>query len=140
MHPQQRDCNPQLPNEFAAWCWAGGIPDPSPVRPDPIPLIGPQLVGEVSKMLWEFGFRHHPEKQRRWIDGAAGLGMCAPVVKEPPEVNAVDRIAEDFLKQNNPKLLEAIKKAPPEEKAKLISELEGSFEAIKDLIEKLKES
>lgn len=139
MHPLQKDCDPDNPKEFAAWCWAAGIPDPSPVRPAPIPLIAPMLVEGISEMLWNFGYRYHPELQVRWIDGMAGLATVADVSESKPEVDPFDRMAEDFLSANNPKLLEAIRMAKPEDRTQLLGQLEKSFSELGDLIEKLKE-
>ena len=103
-----------------------------------IPLIAPQLAGEVSKMLWDFGFRHHPNLQTKWINGAAGLGGVADMVDEKPPVDPVEEMAEEFLKANNPKLLEAVRKAPAEQKAKLLADLEENYKVIGDLVTALK--
>lgn len=105
----------------------------------PIPLIGPQLVEGVSQMLWDFGFRHHSEYQTKWVDGAAGLGMCAKISEEKPGADPFDAMAEEFLSVNNPKILEAVRKSPPGEKAALLKKLEKNFSEISELIEVLKE-
>lgn len=139
IHPLQKDCDSENPKQFAAWCWAAGIPDPSPVRPMPIPLIGPMLVEGLSEMLWEFGFRHHSDLQEKWIDGAAGLATMATVSNEKPAADPFDQMAEDFLSANNPKLLEAIRKSKPEEREQLLSKLEKSFSELGGLIDKLRE-
>lgn len=105
----------------------------------PIPLIAPQLVEGISEMLWEFGFRHHPELQTRWIDGAAGLGMVARFSEKRPADDFND-MAEEFLAANNPELLEAVRNSSPDEKKKLLKKLEKNFEEISGLISVLKES
>lgn len=138
MHKLQKDCDPENPKEFAAWCWAAGIPDPSPVRPQPIPLIAPMLTEGVSEMLWHFGFRHHPDLQTRWIKGMAGLASVAEVTDKKPEADPFDAAAEEFLSSTNPKLLEAIRKAPQEERAELLKKLEKNFSELSKLIEILK--
>lgn len=138
MHPLQKDCPMDDPKKFAAWCWAGGIPDPSPVRPMPIPLISPQLTEGVSQMLWDFGFRHHPDKQSKWIAGGAGLGMIADLVDAAPAKDPVVDLAEQFLSAENPQLLEAIQKAPPEKREELIRDLEKNFSVLGELLKRLK--
>lgn len=140
MHPFQRDCPRDDPKKFAAWAWAAGIPDPGVNRPEPIPLISPPLVEGVSKMLWDFGFRHHAELQTQWIEGAAGLGTIAQIVDKEPQDHPMDALAERFLADEDPRLLEAIRKAPPEEKAKLLAELEKNLKGVQAMIEKLKEA
>lgn len=108
-HPQQGDCDPGKPEQFASWCWAAGIPDPSPNRPMPIPLVSPMIVGEISKMLWDFGFRHHPENQTKWIEGIAGTGTLAQIVDEKPLINTRTQIALKFLEETNPELYEKVR-------------------------------
>lgn len=138
MHPVQSDCDPYDPNSHAAWCWAAGIPDPSPVRPLPIPLIGPMLVAGVSKMLWGFGFRHHEELQTVWIEGTAGLGAVAKLVENKP-VDDFANLAEKFLSDNNPDLLNTIRNADPAEREELLKSLESNFESLRGIIDTLKD-
>ena len=56
--PVQADCNPENPEEFAVWAMVGipgmkGAPLPFPVK----------YLRQVSRRLWDAGFRHHPECQ-----------------------------------------------------------------------------
>lgn len=140
MHPLQKECDPNNPEQFAAWCWAAGIPDPSPSRPAPIPLISPPLVKGLSQMLWDFGFRHHPDLQVKWIQGSAGLGCIAGVSDSKPESgDDFQEAATDFLSANNPELLKMINSASDEDKRKLRESLEKNFEEIQELIKVLKE-
>ncbi len=96
------------------------------------------LVEGVSQMLWDFGFRHHPDKQTQWIDGAAGLATMARISRKKPEVDPFDSMAEEFLSANNPKLLETIRKAPPGEREALLKRLEKNFSTLETLIQALK--
>lgn len=140
MHPMQADCSPSEPKEHAAWCWAAGIPDPSPVRPAPIPLIAPQLAPAISEMLWDFGFRHHPDLQTKWIKGVAGLGMVAAFSDKPPAVeDDFSQAAKDFLEANNPEILDAVKNGSDEDREKVLRKLEKNFSDIQNMIEMLKE-
>lgn len=104
----------------------------------PIPLITPQLVEVVSEMLWNFGFRHHPELQIRWIEGVAGLATLAQLVDQEPEQDPFDQMAEEFLGENNPKLLELIRKTPVDEREKLLRQLERNFENLQGMIDSLR--
>jgi hypothetical protein len=139
MHPIQSECDPNSPEQHAAWCWAAGIPDPSPSRPMPIPLISPQLTAGVSKMLWDFGFRFHPELQTVWVDGVAGLGMVAGLTENRPAEVDLDAAASELLAATNPELMEMIKNAGPDERQALVAKLEKSFGQIQELIDALKE-
>jgi hypothetical protein len=105
----------------------------------PIPLISPQLTAGVSKMLWDFGFRHHPELQNLWVEGMAGLGMVAGLTDTRPVEVDMDVAAADFLTASNPELMEMIKNASPDEREALAKKLEKSFEQLQGLIETLKE-
>jgi len=105
----------------------------------PIPLISPQLTAGVSRMLWDFGFRWHPELQNSWIDGVAGLGMVANLVDTKPEEVDLKSGGMDFLAENNPELLESIRNVKPEEREALVQKLEKSFGELQGLIEALKE-
>ena len=100
----------------------------------PIPLIPPQLAEGVSEMLWNFGFRHHPELQTKWIEGAAGLGMLAKIVGKAPENNFSD-LARQFLSENRPEILDQIDNANTEEEREaLISKFEKSIEGLSGVI------
>ena len=105
----------------------------------PIPLISPQLTAGVSKLLWDFGFRHHAELQNIWVDGVAGLGTVAKLVDTKPEEVDFKDVAMEFLEANNPGLLETIRNADPKEREALIQKLEKSFGELQGLIEALKE-
>jgi len=75
----------------------------------PIPLISPMITESVSQMLWDFGFRHHPEFQTKWISGVAGLGTLADMVDEKPLVNTRTQLALKFLEETNPELYERVR-------------------------------
>ena len=137
MHPMQRDADPNDPQQFAAWVWAAGIPDPSPMRPDPIPVIMPALADAISQQLWDFGFRHHPELQTKWIEGGAGLGGCAPIVDHPPKVSSFNELVKQFLAERDPKLLEAILAAPETDKDRVVEMLKTKFAALAEMLEAL---
>lgn len=90
-------------------------------------------------MLWNFGFRHHPTKQKKWIEGTASLATLAKLSDKQPKVDPVEQLFEDFLAEENPQMLEMVRKAPPEEREKLIKDLEKNFERLAQVIGKLKD-
>lgn len=97
------------------------------------------LVEGVSQMMWDFGFRHHPDLQTKWIEGVAGLGGLANLSENPPPPDKFTGDAEDFLSANNPELLESIRKATPEDRQRLLADLQKNFREIQGLIDVLKE-
>ncbi len=137
MHPMQQNCNPNDKKQMAAWCWAAGVKDPRPAAFEPVPLIIPQLSEGISEMLWDFGFRHHPELQTKWIEGGAGVGTLARIVDHEPR-DWVKEAGEEWLAENNPEMLKAIQNASPEEKEKLLAELQKNFEQLEKLIRLVK--
>lgn len=97
------------------------------------------LTEGLSEQLWAFGFRHHADLQTKWIEGAAGLGTIARL-SDQPTVDPIDAMSEEFLSTTNPKLLEAIKKAPPGKKEELVRELRKNFAELQRLIEMIEDS
>lgn len=102
-------------------------------------MIAPQLVEGLSEMLWDFGFRHHPDLQTKWIEGSAGLGGVARMVESPPSSDEFTEAAESFLEANNPDLLRRIRNGSPEEKAALMKDLEANFSRLSEALKSLKE-
>jgi hypothetical protein len=98
------------------------------------------LVEGISELLWDFGFRYHEELQTKWIDGVAGLATLAQVSENKPQADPFDEMAEEFLSSTNPKLLEAIRKTPPEERKQLLHKLEKNFDDLQGLIQALRET
>lgn len=99
----QSECNMDDPAEFAVWALAAGVPDPRTAAGMPnLPLIPPMCFAEYSKLLWDFGFRHHEDKQTKWVGESAGPGgglAVRPVVDvKPDEVRnlAAQMLAEQF--------------------------------------------
>mgnify|MGYP001120549074 FL=1 len=136
MHPLQQDCDPNDPEEFAAWCWAAGCPDPRPAATMPVPIATPQLCRSLSRMLWDFGFRHHPELQTKWIEGAAGLIGFARIVDHPPE-DFWKKYGQEFLEQVDPRLAEIVKNGSPADQERLAKELVGKWRTLKELAKQL---
>lgn len=134
MHPRQENCDTNAKKQMAAWCWAAGVQDPRDASHVRIPLVLPQLCEGISEMLWDFGFRHHPELQKKWIDGVGAMGVVAAIVKEPPAGDILETAGKEFLLESNPELAERIKNASPEEKENLLKELEKNFRELQRLM------
>lgn len=87
-------------------------------------------------MLWDFGFRHHKDKQVKWIEGGAGtIGMATIVDHEPADF--MTTYGERFLAETDPKMLERIRTASPDEQKKLRRELLKNLQKIKEFAEAL---
>lgn len=89
-------------------------------------------------MLWDFGFRWHEDLQTKWIDGVAGLGGIAKTVDSPPKAGDFMGIANEFLAETNPELLEMIKSPDQIDKEKLVQRLEKNFRDLQELINTVK--
>lgn len=72
MPKRQQDSNMDDPKEFAAWAFAAGIPNPRGKHLGFQTLIPAPCYPLISEMLWNFGFRHHPELQTEWVAEYAG--------------------------------------------------------------------
>lgn len=139
MHPQQKNCDPEVKKQMASWCWAAGVPDPRQGEHMRIPLVLPQLCESMSEMLWDFGFRHHPELQKKWIEGVGSVGVVAEVVDSPPG-DFLEEVGPEFLAEHNPELLEMVRNASPEEKEKVLQDLEKNFNDLQNLMKFIKDS
>ena len=67
MPKKQQESDMDNPEEHFAWAFASGIPDPRGKEYGYQPLIPPPCLAGLSQMLWDFGFRHQPELQTRWV-------------------------------------------------------------------------
>lgn len=67
MPKRQADSDMNNPQEFAAWAFAAGVPNPRGKHLGFQTLIPAPCFPLLSEMLWNFGFRHHPELQTEWI-------------------------------------------------------------------------
>lgn len=93
--PLQQEAIPEDPERAFAWVFVG-LPTANKTAPL---MVGPDVMRQWSKRLWDAGFRHHPEHQtvkyfpppasHNWIMGSAGHwdDISVPM---PPEVTAPD--------------------------------------------------
>ena len=68
----QKDADMNDPEQFCAWAFAAGVPDPRGDKYQPQPLVPAKCTPGLSRMLWNLGFRHHPELQTEWVNPASG--------------------------------------------------------------------
>jgi hypothetical protein len=69
---KQSDADMNNPEQFAAWAFAAGVPDPRAGQWPNQPLIPPAAMPRLSKLLWDLGFRHVAEDQTLWITPGTG--------------------------------------------------------------------
>lgn len=102
MPKKQLQSNMDDPQEFAAWAFAAGVPDPRGDSFGYQPLIPAPCFSGVSQMLWDFGFRHHADLQTKWVPEYLGpdrnqiaLGVTA---SSPDEVikQAAEMLVDQF--------------------------------------------
>lgn len=93
MAKTQSESNMEDPAEVFAWMFTAGVPDPRDGGEGKFrnqPLIPPACFSALSKMLWDFGCRFHPDLQTKWIkpsDGAfRNFEVWETVGVKPPEV------------------------------------------------------
>lgn len=135
----QDKCDPEKPEEFAAWVFAAGVPDP---RNDTIqggrfpdqPLIPPACFGAVSKRLWKLGFRHHPELQEEWVKPANNRQFrnftVWDVVDKMPE-------AAEFIVEEFPDIAKTLAKVTPENHREMV---QAQGEKVMSLLEQLQKA
>lgn len=142
MPKKQSESNMDDPAEFAAWAFAAGIPDPRGEAFGHQPLIPAPCFGAVSKMLWDFGFRHHAELQTAWVPDYAGpdrnlvaLGVTATSPEELLE-QATEMLVSEF-----PDVAQRISEMTPENKDALMAEqaarLRESLENLRKMTQSL---
>lgn len=72
MPKSQFDSDMENPEEFAAWAFAAGIPDPRGPEWGHQPLVPAPCFPALSRMLWDMGFRHHADLQTKWVADFSG--------------------------------------------------------------------
>lgn len=71
----QSECDPNNPEEAFVWMFAAGVPDPRGEKFPHQPMIPPQCLPVLSKMIWDMGGRFHPELQTKWVKPRSGVLM-----------------------------------------------------------------
>lgn len=108
MPKRQQDSDMGNPDEFAAWAFAAGIPDPRFKSLTFQTLIPAPCFPAISRMLWDFGFRHHEDLQTKWVPEysaadrnlvALGVTSERPSPDEVTPENVMDLAAEMLVDQ-----------------------------------------
>lgn len=124
------------PEEFAAWAFAAGIPDPRGEQFPNQPLIPAPCFGRVSKMLWDLGFRHHADLQTQWVAENAGPArnlMALGLTSTDPE--KLMEQATEMLVDQFPDVAARLASITPENRDQVVSE---QAEALRDSLARLK--
>lgn len=123
MPKRQSDSDMENPKEFAAWAFAAGIPDPRYNGTTFQTLVPPACYPAISEMLWNFGFRHHPELQQQWVNDYAGgdRNFLALGVTDVRPEDLVEQAAEMLVDQF-PEVAERISQVNPENRDEIVRE------------------
>ena len=130
------------PKEFAAWAFAAGIPDPRYQNLTFQTLIPAPCFPAISQMLWDFGFRHHPELQKKWVPEYAGAdrNLMALGVTDVNPSNVVE-LAAEMVADQFPDVAQKIAQMNPENRDEMVREqaqaLLASMEKLKAATSKL---
>lgn len=122
------------PEQFAAWAFAAGVPHPRseeiPGKFPNQPLINQNCFPSLSKQMWQFGFRHHPELQEKWVKPATGQlrnFTTWDVVDAMPTV--AEMLVEEF-----PEKAKTLAGVTPENHKQMVKEQEAK---VTDMLAKL---
>lgn len=128
MPKRQQDSNMDDPKEFAAWAFAAGVPDPRYKNLTFNTLIPAPCFAAISEMLWDFGFRHHPELQTRWVPEYSGadrnlmaLGVTDVKPDDVTPENVMDLAAEMVVDQF-PEVADRLRQMNPENREEMAKE------------------
>jgi hypothetical protein len=139
------------PRQHFAWALPF-FPSPNTQMGD-VP-IQPSVRPGLSQMLWDLGFRHHPELQTKWLvpgDHPEAGWMNVPSLVDAEQYRQYQAVhddpdaenerwrqtAEALLGKLDPKLVDRIKKMTPEERAAAAEvqrqQLPAAFERLAEL-------
>lgn len=126
------------PEEFAAWAFAAGVPDPRGERYGYQPLIPAPCFPALSKMLWDLGFRHHDDLQTQWIPDYMGpdRNHIALGVTDVNPGNVVERAAE-MVADQFPEVARRLSSVTAENRDQVVAE---QAQALLSSMERLKQA
>lgn len=142
MPKKQFQSNMDSPDEFAAWAFAAGVPDPRGESFGYQPLIPAPCFPMLSRMLWDFGFRHHSELQTKWVSEYSGpdRNLVALGVTDVSPEELLEQ-ATEMLVDQFPEVAERIAEVTVENREELIAErlasLRSSLDKLKEATSKL---
>lgn len=138
MPKKQFESDMSSPEEFAAWAFAAGVPDPRGDTFGYQPLIPAPCFPKLSKMLWDFGFRHHADLQTHWVADYSGPDrnlVALGVTDISPE--AIVEQATEMLAEQFPEVAAHIAQMTEENREQVIAE---RVELLRASLEKLREA
>lgn len=97
MAKTQDESDLSVPEEMFGWMFAAGIPDPRGDKFPNQPLVPATCFPALSKMLYDFGCRFHPEEQKIWVEKASGPTRnfeAWGTTNVKPEVDAAAMLAD----------------------------------------------
>jgi hypothetical protein len=123
MPKKQADSNMSDPQEFSAWAFAAGVPDPRGEQFGHQPLIPAPCFPAVSQMLWDFGFRHDASLQTKWVPDYVGpdRNHIALGVSENNPAEAM-QLAAEMLVDQYPDIADKISEITPENRDAVMRE------------------
>lgn len=143
MPKKQSESNMDDSQEFAAWAFVAGVPDPRGERFGHQPLIPAPCFPALSQMLWELGFRHHADLQTRWVPDYLGPDrnhVALGVTSDDPET--VMRQAAEMLVDQFPDVAERVASMTSENRDDVIQaqaeELMASVAKLREATEALR--
>lgn len=123
MPKRQCDSDMSNPKEFAAWAFAAGIPDPRYNNTTYQSVLPAAVFPAISQMLWDFGFRHHPEFQTKWVPEYAGAdrNFVALGVTDMEPDDLIEKAAEMVVDQF-PEVADRLRRMNSENQEEVIRE------------------
>lgn len=123
MPKRQSESNMDDPREFAAWAFAAGVPNPKGKHLGFQSLIPPPCYAVLSEMLWNFGFRHHPELQTQWVPEYSGADRnFMPLGVSDSDPDDVIAKATEMLVDQFPDVAARVASMTPENRDELVRE------------------
>lgn len=137
MPKRQSESDMNNPEEFAAWAFAAGIPDPRGQQFPNQPLIPAPCFAMLSSMLWDLGFRHNPDLQTKWVADYAGpdRNLVALGLSDSPDTvmdRAVEMLADQF-----PDVAARVATVTPGNRDQVVAE---QAEALRKSLDRLREA
>lgn len=123
MPKRQSESNMDDPKEHFAWAFAAGVPDPRYKNLTFQTLIPAPCFAAISQMLWDFGFRHNPELQTKWVPEYVGAdrNLLALGVTDVNPENVVE-LAAEMVADQFPEVADRIAQMNPENRDELVRE------------------
>jgi hypothetical protein len=142
--PGVHDPDPEHPLGMA-WWFAAGVCDPRPggypkqLYPNQQWCLK-QSWEPTSQLMWDLGFRWHPELATRWLQGGGQFGLAEIVDKQPEEPDMdelIEQFAEDQFEQMKQEIERVKQRGTPYEQERLKSRYKMAMRQNEQLVEML---